>query len=244
MSSRCVAIIPARSGSKRIPKKNIKLLSGLPLICYSIRTAIMSEEFDEVVVTTDSVEIAEIAINAGASVPALRPMEYADDLSTDIDWMMHALHNLVSTPLSEIELVATLRPTSPLRTPRTISVAIGKLRKNSWADSLRAIKPVTEHPGKMWRLGQQNEAIPFMDQTGEIVETFNRPIQSLSKLWVQDASLEVARLKSVLENNSISGKRIIGFEMPEYEGLDLNTELDWEFLEFLLNKRAVILPRG
>ena len=92
-----IALIPARSGSKRLPGKNIKNLNGVPLIAYSIKSALNSKLFTEVIVSTDSQEIAEIAVHWGASVPVLRPPEYASDTSPDIEWVSHSIENMVIT---------------------------------------------------------------------------------------------------------------------------------------------------
>ena len=117
---RQIALIPARSGSKRLPGKNIKLLRGIPLIAYTIQSALDSNLFSEVIVSTDSREISDIAIKWGASVPALRPIEYAGDESPDIEWVLHSVNNMISTPKSLIDCIAILRPTSPLRSADTI----------------------------------------------------------------------------------------------------------------------------
>lgn len=234
-----IALIPARSGSKRIPGKNIRILNGQPLISYSILAAIKSNQFKEVIVSTDSKEIANIAKSYGASVPCLRPNELAQDLSCDIDWVHHALTRLVKTSLKEINFVAILRPTSPLRKDSTIIKAIEKLKENSWADSLRAMQITDKHPGKMWEINGGGRAIPYLDQLNQNPPTHDRPTQSLQKLWVQNASLEIVKLKAILETNTISGRSVLGFEMPGLEGFDINNELDFEFLQYLTSTNKV-----
>lgn len=236
-----IALIPARSGSKRLPNKNVKLLNGRPLLSYSINSAIESGLFAEVIVSTDSEEIARVAKNYGASVPLLRPSEYAEDLSCDIDWVKHALECLVQNSLEKVEYIAILRPTSPLRSKQTIAKALELLRENSWADSLRAMQLTDKHPGKMWALDDDNRATPFLDQSQENPPTHDRPTQSLQKLWIQNASLEIARLKAILETNSISGRSVLGFEMPGLEGFDINSPQDFEFLEYLISKNKKLI---
>ena len=230
-----VALIPARAGSKRIVGKNIRYLSGKPLIAFSIQAAIKSNVFQEVIVSTDCPEIAKIAMEFGAKVPKLRPRFIARDLSPDIEWVKHAIEQLVSTPIDSIEFIAILRPTNPLRSSETIRNAIEFLRGNPWADSLRAMEITTKHPGKMWKVAEGGEATPYLNQSIEPTPTHSRPTQSLEKLWVQNASLEVVKLEALLATQSISGRRILSFEMPGYEGFDLNTEEDWNYLEFLLD---------
>lgn len=237
-----IALIPARQGSERLPMKNIKKLRGFPLIAYSIQSALRTGDFKEVIVSTDSSDIASIARDWGASVPSLRPTQYSGSLSPDIEWILHAIENLVATPQEEIGSVAILRPTSPLRTVATIKRAMEAFRHNSWADSLRAMEVTFIHPGKMWRVNEQMEAIPYLDQSNETIPTHSRPTQSLEKLWVQNASLEITRMSSLLDSKSISGTRVMGFEMPKLEGFDINTAMDWQLLEFLAREHSEMIP--
>jgi len=238
-----LALIPARSGSKRLPNKNIKLLNGHPLISYTIISAIQSRQFEEVIVSTDSEEIATIARYYGANVPNLRPSEFAQDLSCDIDWVNHALNFQVSNPLDSIEFVAILRPTSPLRKPHTIVNALESLKENSWADSLRAMQVTDKHPGKMWEVDNYGKATPFLNQLNKNPPTHDRPTQSLRKLWIQNASIEIVKLKAIIETNSISGRSVVAFEMPGLEGFDINNKHDFEFLQFLISKDDKIINK-
>jgi N-acylneuraminate cytidylyltransferase len=237
-----IALIPARQGSERLPGKNVKLLNGIPLIAYTIQAAVKSNIFSEVIVSTDSVEIAEIAQDWGARVPSLRPSKYAGSLSPDLEWVTHAIDHLVDSNKHEIECVAILRPTSPLRLPTTIKNAMHTFKQNSWADSLRAMEVTHIHPGKMWRVNDEMEARPYLDQSNLETPTHNLPTQSLEKLWVQNASLEITRLTSLIQTKSISGKRVMGFQMPGLEGFDVNSPTDWKFLEFLVREQPEMIP--
>jgi N-acylneuraminate cytidylyltransferase len=238
-----IALIPARSGSKRLPGKNIKNLNGVPLIAYTIKSALDSNLFTEVIVSTDSQEIADIALHWGASVPALRPTEYANDSSPDIEWVLHSIDNMVATPRNLVECIALLRPTNPLRTAKTIVRAFNVFQKEDWADSLRAMEITDKHPGKMWRLGEKNLASPFLSQDIEILPTHDRPTQSLEKLWIQNASLELIRFSALLKTKTISGKKVVGFNMPRLEGFDINTQWDWDFLEYLISTNPEVLGK-
>jgi N-acylneuraminate cytidylyltransferase len=240
---RQIALIPARSGSKRLPGKNIKLLRGIPLIAYTIQSALDSNLFSEVIVSTDSREISDIAIKWGASVPALRPIEYAGDESPDIEWVLHSVNNMISTPKSLIDCIAILRPTSPLRSADTIVKAFELFQEAESMDSLRAMEITNTHPGKMWRLGDDNRATPFLSQIDQKIPTHDRPTQSLEKLWIQNASLEFIRFRSLVESKTISGKRVFGYIMPGLEGLDVNTQFDWDYLENLVNTNTSLLKQ-
>ena len=237
-----IALIPARQGSVRIPMKNTKPLNGVPLIAYTIQSAIKSNVFTEVIVSTDSLEIAKIAQEWGAQVPSLRPSEYSGSSSPDLEWVMHAIDHLIDSKKDDIECVAILRPTSPLRSPATIKNAMNSFKNNIWADSLRAMEVTHIHPGKMWRVDEGMEARPYLNQSNQETPTHNLPTQSLEKLWVQNASLEITRLTSLIESKSISGERVMGYQMPGLDGLDLNSPLDWQFLEFLAREQPEIIP--
>jgi CMP-N,N'-diacetyllegionaminic acid synthase len=238
-----IALIPARSGSKRLPLKNIKPLNGVPLIAYTIVAAIKSELFKEVIVSTDSHVIADIAKEWGAKVPGLRPERFSTDSSTDIEWVNHAISEFISTPAHLVDKVSILRPTSPLRKSSSIVTAMNELNACTWADSIRAMEPIKNHPGKMWILDQNNHADPFLDQSAEVIPTFNKPTQMLQKLWVQNASLEIARMSAIIRTQKISGDKVLGIELPSFEGFDINTPSDWEYLEFVVSKNPEVLPK-
>jgi len=228
--TKLTALIPARSGSQRIKNKNLTKIEGHPLIAYTISAAIRSNIFDRIVVSTDSSEIAETSRRYGAEVPKLRNTEFAGNLSPDIEWSRETA--LEWLDLDGKDNFAILRPTSPLRKPQTIVEAYQIFEKNEDADSLRAIKPVREHPGKMWRKEEDDTIYPYKEGINLITNTFNHssPLQSLEPLWIQDASLEISRVKNISESNSISGNKVIGFEMPGYEGFDLNFKEDFILL--------------
>ena len=230
-----VALIPARAGSKRIPGKNIRLLAGHPLLAYSIAAAQESGVCDRIICSTDSEEFAEIAISYGAEVPGLRPADLSTDGAHDIGFVRHAIEEWLD---DSIEFVTLLRPPNPLRRGPSIALALESLGGTSWADSIRALRPVSEHPGKMWRVDEKGEATTYLDQGG----SYNGPTQDLEKLWVQSSALEIVRKNSVLRHNSISGDRVMALELPGREGLDLNSDLDWLVLETLVNAEPDLLP--
>ena len=232
-----VAIIPARSGSKRIPHKNIRPFRGHPLIAYSIHSARAAGVFERVIVSTDSPEVAQIAQKYGAEVPGLRPPELAEDSSHDIGFLRHAMEEWVEG--EDSQLWGIVRPTSPLRSPNTLREANQLLRTAEWADSIRALRPVAEHPGKMWRLDEETgEALTLLDQGG----AFNGPMNQLEKVFIQASSFEIVRRGAVLQYDSIAGNRVLGYVMPEHESIDINTEEDWVNLEKAVELNPQLLP--
>ena len=235
-----VALVPARAGSKRVPGKNIRPLAGHPLIAYSIASAIESGVFASVVVSTDSEHIAAIARHYGAEVPELRPAHMAADMSPDIDWVRHTVDRLRAGGLSP-DLVAILRPTSPLRRADTIRRALAELDADPGADSVRAVERCAQHPGKMWVV-EGERMRPLLDDGGSDPPWHSRPYQALPTVHVQNASLEVARIRALDDHGSIAGAVVRPFITPGHEGFDLNRDIDWLILEDLVRSGQATLP--
>jgi CMP-N-acetylneuraminic acid synthetase len=236
-----VALIPARSGSKRVPGKNVRPLAGHPLLAYSIDAARRSGVFDAVIVSTDSLDYADLALRYGAEVPGLRPAEFAAATSPDIDWVRHLLAQLHDSG-RRFDCFSVLRPTSPFRTPDTVRRAWAEFQAAGEADSLRAVEPCRQHPGKMWVVngGRLVPVLP-VQPAGE-VPWHSRQYPSLPPVYVQNASLEIARSSVALEQGSLSGERIVPFFTEGLEGFDVNDEDDWWYAEFLLQQGRANLP--
>jgi len=230
-----VALIPARAGSKRIPGKNSRDLFGHPLLAYSIAAAQESGVCDRIICSTDSKDIAELATSYGAEVPGLRPAELATDSAHDIGFVKHAIEQWLS---ADVEFITLLRPPNPLRRGGSIASALSALQATSWADSIRALRPVSEHPGKMWRVDDNGEATTYLEQGG----SYNGPTQDLEKLFVQSSALEIVRTSAVITHNTISGDRVLALELPGFESLDLNSDVDWMVMENLVSADPSLLP--
>lgn len=218
-----VALIPARAGSERVPGKNVRPLAGYPLLAYSIAAARESGLFESVIVSTDSEETAAIARSFGAEVPGLRPAELAGSTSPDIAWVTHVLEG------TSWELFSILRPTSPFRRGDTIRRAFERLVEVPEADSIRAVRPVREHPGKMWRVeGEWME--PLLPQAPGEVPTHSRQTAALPRVYVQDSSLEIARTR-IVASGEIAGRRVLPFFSQGAEGFSIDYPEDWEAAE-------------
>ena len=242
ITKKCVAFVPARIGSKRIPNKNIKILAGHPLIAYTISIAHQSGIFSKVVVSTDSQKIAEIAKYYGADVPFLRPKKFAKDISPDIDWLKYTLKKL-KTDTEDITYFSILRPTSPFRSITMIKNAWKIITIDEKADSIRAIEKCAQHPAKMWNVnGKRMKPVLENPNPGD-AEWFSSPMQALPDVYAQNSSLEIAKILIPLTTNSISGKQIIPYITNGFEGYDLNTERDWIYAEYLISKNKVELPK-
>ncbi|MDP4680713.1 MAG: acylneuraminate cytidylyltransferase family protein [Cyclobacteriaceae bacterium] len=227
-----IAFIPARSGSKRVPDKNIRELDGHPLLAYTIRSAIDSGVFEKVICITDSEKYAEVARKYGAEVPAIRPNEISGDKSPDIQWVKW-IFSILKTNGIEFNSFSILRPTSPFRQPETIRRAYAQFINSDGIDSLRAVEKCEQHPGKMWII-RGDMMYPLIPFTPEEQPWHSSQYASLPEIYVQNASLEMAWSKVVEQTNSIAGNKIIPFITYGNEGVDVNTEFDWWKAERLI----------
>lgn len=234
-----LAVIPARSGSKSVKDKNIRKVNGKPMLAYSIEHAKESRYINRVIVSTDSEQYADIAKEYGAEVPFLRPAEYATDTALDYDVFHHCLSYLKEKEGYEADIVVQLRPTYPIRDVKDIDCMIEMLMKNQTADSVRSIAPAKEIPYKMWRKAEDGKITPLME---EIPECYNMPRQELPKVYYQNACIDVFRGNVVLEQHSMSGSNILGYEMSH--NYDIDTEEEFRKAEEYIrltsgNKRFV-----
>lgn len=236
----CVALIPARAGSKRVTGKNVRPLAGHPLIAYTIAAARGSGVFADVMLSTDSEDYAEIGRRYGAEAPFLRPAAMAGELSPDIEWVAYMLARLAEQG-RRYDCFSILRPTSPFRQPETIRRAWQQFLLAEGADSLRAVEKCKQHPGKMWVIRGQTllPLLPF----GPIEQPWHStPYQALPEIYVQNASLEIAWSRVVFDSHTIAGVAITPFLTKGYEGLDINDEKDWWYAEFVIKEGLAQLP--
>jgi len=229
--------IPARSGSIRVPDKNIRNLKGHPLIAYSIQLARSAKFFDKILVSTDSTKYADIAKYYGAEVPFMRDEDKAQSDSPDIQWVLDTLEKLKKMG-EEFDILCILRPTSPFRTIKMLEMAINKLISIPGIDSIRGVELVNQHPGKMWVV-HEDIMYPFLP-----LGTIGQPWHSsqsntLPPVYVQNASLEMVWVGKVLETETIAGTSIAPLTTERYEGFDINTEYDWHLANYLIDNGEV-----
>ncbi|MGE0039768.1 MAG: acylneuraminate cytidylyltransferase family protein [Vicinamibacterales bacterium] len=209
-----LALIPARGGSKGIPRKNLLPVAGRPLIAHSIRQAQQSRWIGRVLVSTDDEEIAAVAREWGAEVPFLRPAELAGDLSPDIDAFRHALDWLRAHEGYAPELVVHLRPTGPVRRVALIDEAIERMRRHPEADALRSVAGALQTPYKMWHLGEHGELDPVLRIEG-VRDCQSQPRQQLPAVYWQNGYVDIVRPRAILEQDSMWGTRVLGFVVDE-----------------------------
>ena len=208
-----LALIPARGGSKSIPRKNLLMIAGKPLIAHSIEQALASRRITRTIVSTDDPEIAEVARHFGAETPFVRPAEFAQDLSPDIDVFRHALEYLRARENYMCELVVHLRPTGPVRRVDLIDQAIELMLNHPEADSLRSANRSIQTPFKMWKI-EDGYLEPMVSIEG-ITEPYCLPRQMLPETYWQNGYVDIVRPAVVLELGMMCGRKAIPFIVDE-----------------------------
>jgi len=223
---RILSVIPARGGSKSLPKKNILPLNGKPLLCYSIDYSLQSKLVNKTIVSTDSEEIANIAQNCGAEVPFIRPTEFAQDNTRDYPVLRHVLDFFDNKGIT-YDLYILLRPTSPLRPTGLIEQAISILKNNKDATSIRSVAKIKEHPYRAWKLKTDGSMTGFINN---VSEPYNIPRQELPDLYFQTGDIEVIRRETLL-NGSISGNNVYPLIINHDAMVDIDHIIDFKKAE-------------
>lgn len=218
-----LGLIPARGGSKGIPRKNVRLIAGKPLIVWTIEAALAAKTIDRVVVTTEDPEIAAIARTHGAEVPFLRPAELARDETPGIDPVLHALGLL-----SGFNAVVLLQPTSPLRTASDIDAAVALAGMGGGAN----VVSVTEAPHAGWSFTMGATGVLEMDGRDIAVRR-----QDLPKQFTLNGAIYVSAPEGLRTDRSFLVPGTIGYPMPAERSVDIDTPLDWRIAEMLLGDR-------
>ena len=231
-----LAVIPARGGSKGIPRKNIKTFAGYPLIAYSIAAGLQSELTTRVIVSTDDEEIAEVARKWGAQTPFLRPAEFAADNTLDLPVFQHALTWLKEHEGYVPDIVLQLRPTSPARPTARVDDAIRLLMDHPEAESVRGVVPADENPHKMWRVDPETGLMHGLLKVEGIDEPYNAPRQKLPPVYWQTGHIDAIRPeRTFMAGDSMSGKNILPLFLDPKFTIDIDTPFDWVRYEWLVS---------
>lgn len=226
------AIIPARSGSKGVKNKNIKLLCGYPMIAYSIIAAKLSPAINRVIVTTDSPDYAKLANKYGAETPFLRPAEISQDYSTDLEFMEHCINWLYENEKSVPEYFVHLRPTTPLRQLEYIEKAISEIKKDENSTSLRSAHISTHPPFKWFKMSEDGYFRSILGVTTN--DEANNPRQKFENVYIPDGYVDVLKTEFIVKNDLIHGQNIVPFIVPEI--VDIDAKKDIELLEYFIQK--------
>ena len=232
MTAKRLAIIPARGGSKGVPRKNIRLLGGKPLIAHTLETVRASGCFDKILVSTDDPEIAAESRRWGGEAPWLRPPELATDSAAVIDAVFHTLDRLDKELGYVPDIVALLQPTSPFRTTDSVREALRLLDRKS-CEAVVSVSPARTHPYWCRRVTESGELEDFLSAVAPLK---NR--QELPAAYAYDGCLYARTLESLRRHHSFHGKPVVAWMTPPEEALDIDTPQDWEMAEFLFTRRA------
>ena len=203
-----LALIPARGGSKSVPRKNLLNVAGKPLIAYSIQHALDCTQVTRTIVSTDDDEIAEVSRSFGAEVPFRRPAEFASDTATDFQVFRHALLFLQEQGYTP-DLIVHLRPTGPVRRIELIEHAIGMMLRHPEADSLRAVGLAEQTPFKMWRI--EGSYLRQALQLPGFPESHSMPRQKLPAVYWQNGYVDIVRPRTIIELDSMVGSVVLPF---------------------------------
>lgn len=236
-STEVLALVPARGGSKSIPRKNIRPFAGYPLIAYSIAAGRAAESVTRVILSTDDQEIAEIACRYGAEVPFLRPVELARDETPDLPVFQQALAWLKENEGYQPEIVVQLRPTSPFRRTWHIDQAVARLLERPEADSVRTVCLPFQNPFKMWRIGQDGFMRPLIEL--DLKEPYNLPRQVLPEIYWQTGYVDAAWADTILAKDSMTGENILPLVIGQDEWIDIDSPDDWRRAERLLESEEI-----
>lgn len=227
---RALGIIPARGGSKSVPRKNLYPLGGRPLVAWAVASALAAKSLDRVIVSTDDAEIAEVAHRAGAEVPFLRPAAIAADDTPDLPVFQHVLAELAARERYAPDAIVHLRPTQPFRTAEEID-AVVELFRVSGADSVKSVRPVAEHPFKMYRM-RDGRLVPYVDTKERRERGPDVPRQGLEPVYLSAGVVDVVRREIVL-SGSTEGRLVIPYLIDVDRYVNLDSARDFEIAETL-----------
>ncbi len=228
-----LAVIPARGGSKSLPRKNIRLLAGKPLISYSIEVARASSLISRVIVSTEDDEIAAISRRYGADVPFMRPPALALDDTPDLPVFQHALTHLREREKYVPDVVVHLRPTCPIRRVETVDRAVRTFASRPDVDSLRSVAVAQQTPFKMWFIGERDVMRPVATVEGT-PECYNRPRQTLPRAYWQNGYIDITRPQIILDNGTMNGSAILAFVVDE-PSIEIDYDDHFRAAELLLH---------
>lgn len=230
-----LCLIPARSGSKSLPHKNIKLLNNKPLLAYSIEQAKNSKYNMRIIVSTDSKEYSDIANKYGAETPFLRPKEISQDNSTDFEFIKHAIEWLKENENYYPDIILQLRPTQPDRKVSDIDKCLDIFIENyNSIDSLRTVVEIEKSPYKMYTISE-NKLLPMFNSYNGKIEPYNMGRQYLPKAYLHNGYIDILK-PELIKKNMISGENIYPYVMNKNDTIDIDTIEDWDnYKKIILN---------
>jgi YrbI family 3-deoxy-D-manno-octulosonate 8-phosphate phosphatase len=239
-----LALIPARGGSKGIPRKNIRDFAGYPLIAWSIAAAKQAACVTRLIVSTDAEEIAAVAREYGAETPFLRPSELAQDQTTDLPVFEHALKWLEENESYRPDIVVQLRPTSPIRPRDCVDRSVKTLVEHADADCVRGVVPAGQNPHKMWRFAGEEQPMRPLLQVDGITEPYNAPRQILPPVYWQTGHIDAIRVSTIMQKKSLTGDVIYPLVIDPRYTVDIDNLSDWAKYEALVHSGLEMVTPG
>jgi N-acylneuraminate cytidylyltransferase len=230
-----LAIVQARGGSKGLPRKNLRLLRGHPLLAYSIASALAARSITRVIMSTDDEEIAEVAQQYGAGVPFMRPAELAADDTPDFPLFEHAIQWLAGHEDYRPEIVVQLRPTTPLRPRGLLDESVRILCQHPTADCVRGVTIPKQTPYKMWRDGQDGAILPLMETS--FPEPYNMPRQKLPMAYWQTGHVDAIRTATITHKHSLTGRHVRPILIDGNYCVDIDTIVDFDLAERAIEQK-------
>lgn len=239
-----LALIPARGGSKGIPRKNIRSFAGYPLIAWSITAAKQAACVTRIIVSTDDEEIASVGREYGAETPFLRPAEFAQDQTPDLPVFEHTLKWLEENEDYHPEVVIQLRPTSPIRPKDCVDRAVNILLEHKDADCVRGVVPAGQNPYKMWHFAGEDQPMQPLLEVEGIPEPYNAPRQILPPVYWQTGHIDAIRVSTIKQKKSLTGDVLYPLVIDARYAVDIDTLSDWAKYEALANATREIVTPG
>lgn len=230
-----LVIIPARGGSKGLPGKNIRLLDGIPLIAWPIKTALNSKYIDRVIVSTDSLEIKKMAIKFGAEAPFMRPDKLATDQSLSSDVIVHAIEWLHNHS-EYYDYIVLLEPTSPLTEASDVDLALEDLISKNGLAIVGISKVESSHPVYCATIGEDDFLKPYKR------ESFSEPVrrQDVDELYFFDGSLYISDVKKYLHTKTFYHESTLPYIVPAWKALEVDTLLDFLKIETVIKNKKLL----
>ena len=227
-----LAVIPARGGSKGVLRKNVRLLCGKPLISWTIEAAMRVSLIDQIIVSTEDEEIAQIANSYGNLAPFKRPQELAEDLSPTLPVVQHVVYEIEKAGKT-VDVIVLLQPTTPLRLSSDIELGLIKLKKTECDSVVSVVDVGGFHPYRMKKLMEGERLVNFVDQGHEDM----RPRQELPPIYIREGSIYIAKRDMVMNQNSLVGGDVRGLVISPHRSVNIDTMFDFERAERLLSNR-------
>ena len=227
-----LAIIPARGGSKGVPRKNIVNINNIPLIGYTINAALKSNKLTDVVVSTDDAEIAEISRDLGAQVPFIRPIDLASDQAQSSPVIEHAVHFMENIKGFKYDAVLMLQPTSPLRTSKHINESLDLFTSQDCDSVVSIVSVGGNHPFRMKRL-VGDQLINYIDQGFWDMS----PRQSLPNVYIRNGAIYLISRDTLIQSHQLIGNKCLGYVMNDSDSTNIDTPIDLKVSELLLREK-------